>query len=154
MEHHSRKYIIGGVLLVIIIYVIYCIDKNKKDLEVKKLLLNSANTNAQHITLVLVNKTVNAPIISTPNSYLYQGVTGTLTATNITGVCKWFKNGVFVADGSTLDIDSPVMYDVYTARCVVDGVTSLDSNMVGVRPEPILPPDVVVVHNPDDVTQA
>lgn len=154
MEHHSRKYIIGGVLLAIIVYVIYCADKKKKELEANKLLLNSTNNNAHSIILLLVNKTVTAPVISTENTYLYEGFRATITATNVTGVCRWFKNGLFVADGSTLVVTSPEMFSVYTARCVLDGTTSLDSNMVGVRPAPILPPDVVIGNIEDEVTPA
>ena len=72
--------------------------------------------------------TIPAPTISSSVNPFVVGTSTFLSATNCNYTVDWYKNAVFQSSGNILNISSPVLNDIYNAKCKNGSNVSFASN--------------------------
>jgi hypothetical protein len=95
---------------------------------------------------------VTPPSIMSNPSTVIAGTSVTFSASNITGVCHWFKNGTYLSEGQFLTVANPTGTDIYTAKNFFNNIYSEASTGITVGSVPtitVTPPTIVA--NPTNV---
>ena len=90
-----------------------------------------STTNAIFSNWKVVNSTpitIPPPIIASSTNPFVVGTASILTSTNCNYIVDWYKNNVFQSSGSSFSVNSPVLNDIYNAKCKNGTNVSFSSN--------------------------